>query len=261
MYAGQYNDITIGNDASGSIDIAGDISISGDAYNKSSNGAELSVTEGRVTYNGTGSQHAMAGTYDELVMSGRGTKRMEAGVFTANEFISNGGSYGNMITLTSADPHGRWTLDAESVNIHYSFVNYADSVKNIYLDGTNMTGGFNSASWLVFNSAGGVGSSFPSITNPNFQAIAPYMDSLALEWGSTGRFDLFRRLPVSMPAIAAGDMSDLVVLNTLENYDMINFDGEFFGDGIGFLDEEESREVLEDAVSAGGSDLKALLED
>ncbi|MBR2873464.1 MAG: hypothetical protein IKB99_08195, partial [Lentisphaeria bacterium] len=109
---------------------------------------------------------------------------------------------------------------------------------------------------------GGVGDMYPSLYNPNFQAIAPYMSTLTLEWGSTGRFDIFRRMPVSMAAIAAGDMSDLVTLNTFENYDMIDFDGEFFGNAhsIGLLD-EESREVLDDAASAGNSDLKALLED
>jgi len=262
IYAGSYNDLTIGKDAAGNFDIAGDISISGDALNKSSNGAELAITDGRVTYNGTDSQHVMAGTYDELVMAGSGTKLMEADVFNVNSFTANGGGFSNMLKLTSADAPAMWTLNAADSNIHYSFVDYADSTSMIFLDGTNMIGSGNSGSWAVFNSAGGVGDMYPSLYNPNFQAIAPYMSTLTLEWGSTGRFDIFRRMPVSMAAIAAGDMSDLVTLNTFENYDMIDFDGEFFGNAhsIGLLD-EESREVLDDAASAGNSDLKALLED
>ena len=106
-----------------------------------------------------------------------------------------------------------------------------------------------------------MGDSFPSINNPNFQAIAPYMSDLHYGWAATDRFDIFRRMPVEREPIAVGEMSELVVLNNFENYDMINFDGEFFGnDGIGLLD-DEAREVLDDAVSAGASDLKALLED
>ena len=57
-------------------------------------------------------------------------------------------------------------------------------------------------------------------------------------------------------------MMDPVVLNNYEQYDLIDFDSEFFGnsDAIGILD-DESREVLEDALTVEASDLKALLED
>ena len=121
--------------------------------------------------------------------------------------------------------------------------------------------GSGKGTWSVFSGAGGVGDSFPSINNPNFQAIAPFMNSLQYGWASTDRFDAFRRMPVDREPIAVGEMSELVVLNNFESYDMIDFDGEFFGnDGIGLLD-DEVREVLDDAVSAGASDLKALLED
>ena len=262
IYAGNYNDLTFGKDASGKIDANGDITISGDAVNKSRNGAELAITDGRVTYNGTGSQHVMAGSYDELVMAGSGSKLMEADMFNVNSFTSNGGNHSNMLFLVSADAPSMWTLNADYSSIHYSYIDNADSTGMYFLDGTNMTGSGNSGNWAVFNGVGGVGEMFPSLANPNFQAIAPYVSSLALEWSGTGRFDIFRRMPVSMAAIAAGDMSDLVTLNTFENYDMIDFDREFFGNAhsIGLLD-EESREVLDDAASAGNSDLKALLED
>ena len=106
-----------------------------------------------------------------------------------------------------------------------------------------------------------MGDSFPSINNPNFQAIAPYMSDLHYGWAATDRFDIFRRMPVDRAPIVVGDMSDLVVLNNFEAYDMIDFDGEFFGqEGISILD-EEAREVLDDAASAEAADLKALLED
>ena len=262
IYAGLYNDLTIGEDAVGNIDIAGDITINGNAFNRSLRGAELAVSNGTVTYNAAGTQHVMGGTYDELILTGSGTKLMEADLFNVNDFVAGGSSFSNMLTLTSAAPGSLWTLNADSYSINYSIVNYADSYNSVFLNGTNLTGGFNTNNWAVFNSAGGVGSSYPGINNPNFQALAAYMDQLSFEWSDSSRFDAFRRLPVSRPAIVVGDMSDLVMLNSFESYDMIDFDGEFFGnsDGIGLLD-EESREVLEDAVSAGGSDLKALLED
>ena len=262
IYAGLYNDLTIGEDAVGNIDIAGDITINGNAFNRSLRGAELAVSNGTVTYNAAGAQHVMGGTYDELILTGSGTKLMEADLFNVNDFVAGGSSFSNMLTLTSAAPGSLWTLNADSYSINYSIVNYADSYNSVFLNGTNLTGSFNTNNWAVFNSAGGVGSSYPGINNPNFQALAAYMDQLSFEWSDSSRFDIFRRLPVSRPAIVVGDMSDLVMLNSFESYDMIDFDGEFFGnsDGIGLLD-EESREVLEDAVSAGGSDLKALLED
>ncbi len=262
IYAGQYNDITIGQDATGNFDIAGDIAVQGDAFNRSTNGAELAVSSGTVTYNGTGTQNVMAGTYDELIMAGSGsTKLMETDVFNVNSFISDGGSHSGMITLTSAEAPGKWTLNAVSSSIDYSFVDYADTTKPIFLNGTNMTGSGNSHNWALFNGAGGVGDSFPSINNPNFQAIAPYMSDLHYGWAATDRFDIFRRMPVDRAPIVVGDMSDLVVLNNFEAYDMIDFDGEFFGqEGISILD-EEAREVLDDAASAEAADLKALLED
>ena len=262
IYAGLYNDITIGQDATGNFDIAGDIAIQGDAFNRSTNGAELAVSSGTVTYNGTGTQNVMAGTYDELIMAGSGsTKLMETDVFNVNSFISDGGSHSGMITLTSAEAPGKWTLNAVSSSIDYSFVDYADTTKPIFLNGTNMTGSGNSHNWALFNGAGGVGDSFPSINNPNFQAIAPYMSDLHYGWAATDRFDIFRRMPVDRAPIVVGDMSDLVVLNNFEAYDMIDFDGEFFGqEGISILD-EEAREVLDDAASAEAADLKALLED
>ena len=262
IYAGLYNDITIGQDATGNFDIAGDIAVQGDAFNRSTNGAELAVSSGTVTYNGTGTQNVMAGTYDELIMAGSGsTKLMETDVFNVNSFISDGGSHSGMITLTSAEAPGKWTLNAVSSSIDYSFVDYADTTKPIFLNGTNMTGSGNSHNWALFNGAGGVGDSFPSINNPNFQAIAPYMSDLHYGWAATDRFDIFRRMPVDRAPIVVGDMSDLVVLNNFEAYDMIDFDGEFFGqEGISILD-EEAREVLDDAASAEAADLKALLED
>ena len=260
IYAGSYNDIAIGPDAVGNIDTNGDIIISGNAFDQSAN-AQIAVDSGKVTYNGTGEQHVMAGTYDELIMAGSGTKLMEAAVFNVDSFVSDGGSYGNMIALVSASAPEMWTLNANSTTINYSYIDNAASTHGIYLNGTNMTGNGNSGSWALFNGVGGVGDSFPSINNPNFQAIAPYMSDLHYGWAATDRFDIFRRMPVDRAPIAVGEMSELVVLNNFENYDMINFDGEFFGnDGIGLLD-DEAREVLDDAVSAGASDLKALLED
>ena len=260
IYAGSYNDIAIGPDAVGNIGTNGDITISGNAFDQSAN-AQIAVGSGKVTYNGTGEQHVMAGTYDELIMAGSGTKLMEAAVFNVDSFVSDGGSYGNMIALVSASAPEMWTLNANSTTINYSYIDNAASTHGIYLNGTNMTGNGNSGSWALFNGVGGVGDSFPSINNPNFQAIAPYMSDLHYGWAATDRFDIFRRMPVDRAPIAVGEMSELVVLNNFENYDMINFDGEFFGnDGIGLLD-DEAREVLDDAVSAGASDLKALLED
>ena len=260
IYAGAYNNLSLGKSAIGVFNTAGDITISGNAYDLSVY-AELGITGNKVTYNGTGTQHVMGGTYDELVMAGSGTKLMEADTFKVNSFVSNGGSSSNMLRLVSASAPEQWFLDANSISINYSYIDNAKTTGKIFLDGTNMTGGGNSDNWLVFNSAGGVGDSYPSINNPNFQAISLHLLALDEFWNGTGRFDAFRRMPVATQAIAVGDMSAPMVLDAAAGYDMIDFDGEFFGsaDSIGILDEEAS-DVLNDAASADNGDLKALLE-
>ncbi|MBR2374046.1 MAG: hypothetical protein IKA87_07425, partial [Lentisphaeria bacterium] len=175
-----------------------------------------------------------------------------------NSFSANG------VTLNSASAPAQWTLNSTgNVSINNSVINDANSTTPIFLNGTNTTGGNISGNWAVFNAAGGVGDMYPSLNNPNFHALAGYVSNLEAEWGSTGRFDAFRRMPTSRQPIAVGDMSDLVMLNNFGSYDMIDFDSEFFGngDGIGLLDEEEAREVLTDSAPADLGDLRALIEE
>ena len=260
IYAGNYNGLNLGANAAGQFDTAGDITVSGNAVNQSAS-AELNVTDSKVTYNGNGSQQVMAGSYDEIVLSGSGTKLMEAGTFEANSFTANGSASNGMLKLVSASAPAMWTLDAKNVSINNVYVDNANANSEIMLNGTNMTGNGNSSNWAVFSAGSGIGDSYPAINNPNFQAIVPHLIALDQNWNGTGRFDAFRRLPVSTEPIAVGDMSAPMVLDAFESYDMVNFDGEFFGnsDAIGLMD-EESGDVLNDAASSGNGDLKALIE-
>ena len=258
IFKGYYTNLTVGAEATGKLTASGDITISGDAFDLSAN-AQLNITGSTVTYNGNGTQNVMGGTYDKLVLTGSGVKLMAAETFSVNSFVAGGTSYRDMLTLTSASAPAKWTLDADSTSINYAYVDYANAGSHVFLNGTNLTGNHNSDNWAVFMSNGGVGDSYPAINNPNFQAIVPHLLALDEYWNGTGRFDAFRRLPVATQPIAVGDMSAPMVLDAAAGYDMIDFDGEFFGDGIGILDEEAS-DVLNDAASADNGDLKALLE-
>ena len=256
IYAGQYNDLTIGSDAAGQFDTKGDISISGNAVNESAN-AGINVTNATVTYNGNSDQNAMAGNYDTLVMTGSGTKLMETKVFSASSFIADGAP-GQMVSLVAATPGGRWTLNADSASIHYANVRDAGSTHRYYLDGTNLTGGNISDDWLVFNSAGGIGDSYPGEGNRNFTALAFYSDRLSVA-PTEDLFTFAHRLPDGRRPIAVGESIRIdPLIGAYDSYDLINFDS---GDsGIRLLD-EESREVLSDASAAGSSDLAELLEE
>ena len=255
IYAGTYNDLTLGENAVGDFDVRGDISIRGDAVNLSYD-AGLAVTDATVTYDGSSPQQVMAGSYDALVLNGTGSKRMEADFFSVNSFTAAGAS-GRLLTVASAESPSRWTLDAGDISIHYVNLRDADSTRKIYLDGTNMTGGSISDNWLVFNSAGGVGDAFPGPENRNFAALAFYSDRLSIA-PTEDLFSFAHRLPGGARPIAVGEsLRPQPLIGAYDSYDLINFDS---GDGIRLLD-EESREVLSDASAAGSSDLVELLEE
>ena len=255
IYAGQYNDLTIGGDAVGQFDTKGDVSIGGDAVNESAN-AGIAVTDATVTYNGNSEQQVMAGNYDTLVMTGTGTKLMEADVISASSFIAEG-TPGSMVSLASATAGEQWTLNADSASIHYANVRDANSTSRIFLDGTNVTGGNISDNWRVFNSAGGIGDSYPGEGNRNFTALAYYSDRLAIA-PTEDLFAFAHRLPGGRQPIAVGEsLRPELLIGSYNSYDLINFGN---GDGIRLLD-EESREVLSDASAAGSSDLVDLLEE
>ena len=193
--------------------------------------------------------------------SGSGSVNAQNASYEGNATGIFSGEYGNLSISTNARMLGDASTD--TMSLYGTLTTHEDgalSISGERFSAENFEAS-GSGSWSVFSAAGGIGDAYPSFNNPNFNALARYVRSLDLDWASTGRFDIFRRMPVSREPIAVGDMSDLITLNNFENYDMIDFDSEFFGhDGIGLLD-EEVYEVLDDAASVGASDLKALLED
>ena len=256
IYAGRYSNLVIGSGAIGSLDAKGDIFISGDALDQSVN-AGIAVSSATVTYDGNRPQQVMAGSYNALTLNGTGTKLMETGVFSVNSFTA-AGSRRQLLTVASASAPAQWTLDSPNVSIHYVNLRDADSTQRIFLDGTNITGGSISNNWAVFNSAGGIGDSFPWIGNRNFQSLAFYADRLALE-PAADPFAFAHRLPGGQrPLVVGGSYLSEPLIGAYDSYDLINFDSDDYG--IRLLD-EESREVLSDASAAGSSDLVELLEE
>ena len=194
--------------------------------------------------------------------SGNGRVESDIAIYDGNATGIFAGDYGTLVVYNGATMLGN--AETDELYLYGSIETHEDgtlTVNGELFNGEYLTGTGN-GSWVAFSPGGAVGDMYPHITNPNFHAIAPYLNALSLEWGNTGRFEVFRRLPAEQRPIAVGDMMDPVVLNNYEQYDLIDFDSEFFGnsDAIGILD-DESREVLEDALTVEASDLKALLED
>ena len=260
--------IAVGGDAdfSGPVNNTGTIAVVGDAEFNGAVNNTGNIESGNALFNGALANNGTI-SVDNMVIftgetSGNGRVESDSAIYNGNATNIFAGDYGTLEVHTNATMLGNAETDElylfGSIETHE---NGTLTVNGELFNGEYLFGTGN-GSWAAFSPAGGVGDMYPHITNPNFHAIAPYLNALSLEWGNTGRFEVFRRLPAEQRPIAVGDMMDPVVLNSFEQYDMIDFDSEFFGnsDAIGILD-DESREVLEDALTVEASDLKALLED
>ena len=244
---------------------SGSISVGGSAYfdNAVSNSGNISVG-GSADFDNAVSNSGIIGSANVIfsgATSGNGAVKALTASYEGNATGIFGGTYGDLSISTKARMLG--DASTGSMTLYGSLATHKNGVLSIAGErfSSENFNGSGSGNWSVFTAVGGVGDAWPSLMNPNFQAIAVHMGSLSLEWADTARFDLFRRMPVDRMPMAVGDAGDAIEFNTVDSYDMINFDGEFFGEeGIAILD-DESRDVLEDAVSAEASDLKALLED
>ena len=256
----------IGGDAafSGPVDNSGTISVDGTSTfdNAVDNSGDINADD--AAFNGPVDNSGAIGAENVTfsgATSGSGSVNAQNASYEGNATGIFSGEYGNLSISTNAKMLGDASTD--TMSLYGALTTHEDGVLSISGERFSAESfeASGSGSWSVFSAAGGVGDAYPSFNNPNFHALARYVKDLEIDWSNTGRFDMFRRMPTSKQPIAVGDMSDHIVLNNFEGYDMIDFDSEFFGhDGIGLLD-EEAREVLEDAASAGASDLKALLED
>ena len=260
--------IAVGGDAdfsgavnnTGSMDVAGYADFSGAVNNTGSIASSNASFSGALVNNGTISVDNMVIFSGET--SGSGRVESDIAIYDGDATGIFAGDYGTLVVYNGATMLG--DAETDQLYLYGSIETHEDgtlTVNGELFNGEYLTGTGN-GSWVAFSPGGAVGDMYPHITNPNFHAIAPYLNALSLEWGNTGRFEVFRRLPAEQRPIAVGDMMDPVVLNNYEQYDLIDFDSEFFGnsDAIGILD-DESREVLEDALTVEASDLKALLED
>ena len=256
----------IGGDAafSGPVDNSGTISVDGTSAfdNAVDNSGDINVAD--AAFNGPVDNSGAIGAENVTfygATSGSGSVNAQNASYEGNATNIFSGEYGNLSISTNARMLGDASTD--TMSLYGTLTTHEDGALSISGERFSAESfeASGSGSWSVFSAAGGVGDAYPSFNNPNFHALARYVKDLEIDWSNTGRFDMFRRMPTSKQPIAVGDMSDHIVLNNFEGYDMIDFDSEFFGhDGIGLLD-EEAREVLDDAASAGASDLKALLED
>ena len=170
IYLGTYHDLTLG--GSGVKNVNGDIVITGDAVRTGD--ATFTATNGTVNYSSDhGSQQVVDGNYDNLTLSGSGNRYFQTGVTRVDGTFTSTGSTGVMY-LDSAVAGSKWQLDVDptSLNFYNSTVSNSISLRGtIALNGFNTLGTGNSG-WMVFDSAGGIGDSFPSEFNLNFSSLA-----------------------------------------------------------------------------------------
>lgn len=264
IYNGSYKDITI--DGNGVKSIVGNVTISGNAVQ--SGGAVLHASNGNVTYNGNGTQQVMNGTYDDLTLNGTGQKLFAAGsLTTVNGTFSATGSPSQLLYLDSTIPGRQWDVSAGNLNFNWVHISNSNLLNGgADLNGNNSLGSGNTG-WKVFDSAGGIGDSFPSQNNLNFSSLAMLLgnelraaelEELFYEEGF-----VFRRsgsLPKLDPDgddIAAVLQSEVDFLGLETAYDTAIFDGADFTDAD-YSDLMSRADIFKDEVDEALSEMVAI---
>ena len=264
IYNGSYKDITI--DGNGVKSIVGNVTISGNAVQ--SGGAVLHASNGNVTYNGNGTQQVMNGTYDDLTLNGTGRKLFAAGsLTTVNGTFSATGSPSQLLYLDSTIPGRQWNVAAGNLNFNWVHISNSNLLSgSADLNGNNSLGSGNSG-WKVFDSAGGIGDSFPNQNNLNFSSLAMLLgnelraaelEELFYEEGF-----VFRRsgsLPKLDPDgddIAAVLQSEVDFLGLETAYDTAIFDGADFTDED-YSDVMSRADIFKDEVDEALSEMVAI---
>lgn len=264
IYNGSYKDITI--DGNGVKSIVGNVTISGNAVQ--SGGAVLHASNGNVTYNGNGTQQVMNGTYDDLTLNGTGQKLFAAGsLTTVNGTFTATGSPSQLLYLDSTIPGRQWDVAAGNLNFNWVHISNSNLLSGgADLNGNNSLGSGNTG-WKVFDSAGGIGDSFPSQNNLNFSSLAMLLgnelraaelEELFYEEGF-----IFRRsgsLPKLDPNgddIAAVLQSEVDFLGLETAYDTAIFDGADFSDAD-YSDLMSRADIFKDEVDEALSEMVAI---
>ena len=264
IYNGSYKDITI--DGNGVKSIVGNVTISGNAVQ--SGGAVLHASNGNVTYNGNGTQQVMNGTYDDLTLNGTGQKLFAAGsLTTVNGTFTATGSPSQLLYLDSTIPGRQWDVAAGNLNFNWVHISNSNLLSGgADLNGNNSLGSGNTG-WKVFDSAGGIGDSFPSQNNLNFSSLAMLLgnelraaelEELFYEEGF-----VFRRsgsLPKLDPNgddIAAVLQSEVDFLGLETAYDTAIFDGADFTDAD-YSDLMSRADIFKDEVDEALSEMVAI---
>ena len=264
IYNGSYKDITI--DGNGVKSIVGNVTISGNAVQ--SGGAVLHASNGNVTYNGNGTQQVMNGTYDDLTLNGTGQKLFAAGsLTTVNGTFTATGSPSQLLYLDSTIPGRQWDVAAGNLNFNWVHISNSNLLSGgADLNGNNSLGSGNTG-WKVFDSAGGIGDSFPSQNNLNFSSLAMLLgnelraaelEELFYEEGF-----VFRRsgsLPKLDPNgddIAAVLQSEVDFLGFETAYDTAIFDGADFSDAD-YSDLMSRADIFKDEVDEALSEMVAI---
>ena len=264
IYNGSYKDITI--DGNGVKSIVGNVTISGNAVQ--SGGAVLHASNGNVTYNGNGTQRVMNGTYDDLTLNGTGQKLFAAGsLTTVNGTFTATGSPSQLLYLDSTIPGRQWDVAAGNLNFNWVHISNSNLLSGgADLNGNNSLGSGNTG-WKVFDSAGGIGDSFPSQNNLNFSSLAMLLgnelraaelEELFYEEGF-----VFRRsgsLPKLDPNgddIAAVLQSEVDFLGLETAYDTAIFDGADFSDAD-YSDLMSRADIFKDEVDEALSEMVAI---
>lgn len=264
IYNGSYKDITI--DGNGVKSIVGNVTISGNAVQ--SGGAVLHASNGNVTYNGNGTQQVMNGTYEDLTLNGTGQKLFAAGsLTTVNGTFTATGSPSQLLYLDSTIPGRQWDVAAGNLNFNWVHISNSNLLSGgADLNGNNSLGSGNTG-WKVFDSAGGIGDSFPSQNNLNFSSLAMLLgnelraaelEELFYEEGF-----VFRRsgsLPKLDPNgddIAAVLQSEVDFLGLETAYDTAIFDGADFSDAD-YSDLMSRADIFKDEVDEALSEMVAI---
>ena len=264
IYNGSYKDITI--DGNGVKSIVGNVTISGNVVQ--SGGAVLHASNGNVTYNGNGTQQVMNGTYDDLTLNGTGQKLFAAGsLTTVNGTFTATGSPSQLLYLDSTIPGRQWDVAAGNLNFNWVHISNSNLLSGgADLNGNNSLGSGNTG-WKVFDSAGGIGDSFPSQNNLNFSSLAMLLgnelraaelEELFYEEGF-----VFRRsgsLPKLDPNgddIAAVLQSEVDFLGLETAYDTAIFDGADFSDAD-YSDLMSRADIFKDEVDEALSEMVAI---
>ncbi|MGN1365996.1 MAG: hypothetical protein ACI406_11555, partial [Victivallis vadensis] len=264
IYNGSYKDITI--DGNGVKSIVGNVMISGNAVQ--SGAAVLHASNGNVTYNGNGTQQVMNGTYDDLTLNGTGQKLFAAGsLTTVNGTFTATGSPSQLLYLDSTIPGRQWDVAAGNLNFNWVHISNSNLLSGgADLNGNNSLGSGNTG-WKVFDSAGGIGDSFPSQNNLNFSSLAMLLgnelraaelEELFYEEGF-----VFRRsgsLPKLDPNgddIAAVLQSEVDFLGLETAYDTAIFDGADFSDAD-YSDLMSRADIFKDEVDEALSEMVAI---